>query len=62
MLITTEDNSFFGTIPTEIGQLTVLTYLWLGKYDGCLRSFHALSFIYNLTSGYAVSSILWNRF
>jgi hypothetical protein len=49
ILITTVLNQLSGTIPTEIGQLTVLTRLWLGKYDGCLRSFHALFLIYKLT-------------
>jgi hypothetical protein len=46
ILITTEYNALSGTIPTEIGQLTVLQYLFAGKYDGCLRCFHALFFIY----------------
>jgi hypothetical protein len=36
----------------------VLDQLYLRKYDGCLRSFHALFFIYKLTTGSAVSSIL----
>jgi surface polysaccharide O-acyltransferase-like enzyme len=49
ILITTGSNQLIGTIPTEIGQLTALTQLYLGKYDGCLRSFHALFFIYKLT-------------
>jgi hypothetical protein len=49
ILITTDENQIAGTIPTEIGQLTVLGYLGLRKYDGCLRSFHALFFIYKLT-------------
>jgi hypothetical protein len=46
ILITTEENQIAGTIPTEIGQLTVLGYLGLRKYDGCLRSFHGLFLIY----------------
>jgi hypothetical protein len=33
----------------EIGQLAELLHLYLRKYDGCLRSFHALFFIYKLT-------------
>jgi hypothetical protein len=41
ILITTDANQLSGTIPTEIGQLTVLRDVRLGKYDGCLRSFHA---------------------
>jgi hypothetical protein len=49
ILITTGSSQIAGTIPTEIGQLTVLTILWLGKYDGCLRRFHALFSIYKLT-------------
>jgi surface polysaccharide O-acyltransferase-like enzyme len=49
ILIMTGFNSLTGTIPTEIGQLTVLTSLYLRKYDGCLSSFHALFFIYKLT-------------
>jgi hypothetical protein len=36
ILITTDDNQLTGTIPTEIGQLTVLTDIRLRKYDGCL--------------------------
>jgi hypothetical protein len=46
ILITTGENQIAGTIPTEIGQLTVLDNLYLGKYDECLRSLHALFFIY----------------
>jgi hypothetical protein len=34
-------NHLSGSIPTEIGVLTELTYLNLSKYDGCLRSFRA---------------------
>jgi hypothetical protein len=52
ILITTEYSEakqLTGTIPTEIGQLTELTDLNLRKYDGCLRSFLALFFIYKLT-------------
>jgi hypothetical protein len=49
ILITTEDNSLSGTIPPEIGQLTELFTLYLGKYDGYLRSLHALFLIYKLT-------------
>jgi hypothetical protein len=41
ILIATAGNLLSGTIPTEIGQLTELDYLGLGKFDGCLRSFHA---------------------
>jgi hypothetical protein len=59
ILITTAHNSLSGTIPTEIGQLTELTDLLLRKYDGCLRFFHALFFIFKLTTGSAVSSILF---
>jgi hypothetical protein len=59
ILITTAENELFGTIPTEIGQLTELAFLALRKYDGCLCSFHALLFIYKLTTGSAVSSILF---
>jgi hypothetical protein len=46
ILITTALNSLSGLIPTEIGQMTELTHLTLRKYDGCLRAFHALFFIY----------------
>jgi hypothetical protein len=68
ILITTAANSLSGTVP-EIGQLTKLTYLYLGKYDGCFRSSHVLFCIYDayvlfmpcsfstLTTGFAVSSI-----
>jgi hypothetical protein len=35
ILITTAANALSGTIPTEIGQLTELTYLRLRKYEGC---------------------------
>ena len=49
ILITTGDNQLSGPIPSEIGQLTELTDLDLSKYNGCLRSFHALFFIYKLT-------------
>jgi hypothetical protein len=35
ILITTAGNALSGTIPTEIGQLTELTYLRLRKYEGC---------------------------
>jgi hypothetical protein len=58
ILITTDQSSLSGTIPTEIGQLTELTRIDMGKYDGCLRSFHALFFIYKLTY---FSSFLVNR-
>jgi hypothetical protein len=46
ILITTDNNQLAGTIPTEIGQLTGLEWLYLCKYEGCVRSFHALFFIY----------------
>jgi hypothetical protein len=50
LLITTAGNSLSGTIPTEIGQLTVLDTLILGKYDGCLvRSSHVLFCVSKLT-------------
>jgi hypothetical protein len=49
ILITTDTNSLSGTIPTEIVQLAELRSLSLRKYDGCLRSLHALFFIYKLT-------------
>jgi hypothetical protein len=63
ILITTDGNQLSGSIPTEIGELTVLGSLTLCKYDGCLRRFHALFFIYKLTTGSAVFSIyFWNRF
>jgi hypothetical protein len=45
ILITTALNQLSGTIP-DIGQLTGLTSLYLGKYEGCSRSFHALFCIY----------------
>jgi hypothetical protein len=57
ILITTDNNSLSGTIPTEIGQLTKLASLHLGKYDGCSRSLHALFFIFKLTTGSTMSSI-----
>jgi hypothetical protein len=38
ILVTTDDNSLSGTIPTEIGQLTKLALLHMSKYDGCLGS------------------------
>jgi hypothetical protein len=50
ILITTARTSLSGTIPTEIGQLTSLGYLHLGKCDGYSRSFHALFFIFQLTT------------
>jgi hypothetical protein len=43
ILITTARNQLAGTIPTEIGQVTVLLELHLCKYDGCVRF---LFFIY----------------
>jgi hypothetical protein len=45
IIITTGTNKLSGAIPTEIGELILLTRLRLGKYDGCLRSVHALFFI-----------------
>jgi hypothetical protein len=39
ILITTAGNSLSGTIPKEIGQLTALVTLRLGKYDGMLTFF-----------------------
>jgi hypothetical protein len=39
ILITTETDELSGTIPKEIGQLTALTTLRLGKYDGMLTFF-----------------------
>jgi hypothetical protein len=46
-LITTDSNQLNGTIP-EIGQMTGLAHLYLGKYDGCSRSSHVLFCIYKL--------------
>jgi hypothetical protein len=57
ILMTTDSNQLFGTIPTEIGQLTRLDSLCLREYDGCVRCFHSLCFICKLTTGAAVSSI-----
>jgi hypothetical protein len=54
ILISTDTNQLSGTIPTEIGQVTVLLDLHLCKYDGCLRCFHALFFMYS----YILSSFL----
>jgi hypothetical protein len=42
---TTAGNSLSRTIPTEIGQLTKLLSLHLGKYAGCLRCFCSVFFI-----------------
>jgi hypothetical protein len=42
------NNNLSGSLPTEIGILLDLVNLFLGKYDGCLRCFHALFFIYKL--------------
>jgi hypothetical protein len=40
-----------GSLPTEIGSLTELSFLNLSKYNGYLRSFHTLRlfFVYKLT-------------
>jgi hypothetical protein len=35
ILVTTDGSQLSGTIPTEIGQLTVLERLDLCKYEGC---------------------------
>jgi hypothetical protein len=61
ILITTAYNDLSGTIPTEIGQLTKLKDLWLlhlGKYDGCLRCFHVLFFVYELTYLFIFSPLI----
>jgi hypothetical protein len=49
IVTTTASNQLYGTIFTEIRQLTALTSLNLRKYDGYLHSFHALFCTYELT-------------